>query len=504
MISYTHSRQQRSVARTAAAGLCCAATLVLGACSSGSSGGGSQSAGQLVPTEDGTNAPLTADTGGLQRNAANNASRGLSVNIGGLQRLGADSSAVDSVLKSPALTRLFGQSRAGDPLSEPTGPTTGPIDTGSLGTDLEVGVLNLINATLGIEGGNAQVTQNGNIITIDPDDDQICREELVGMDTTQAELNNCLALVTDLSVTINAQSDDTGLITYQFQNQDVLLIGYSPMQANYEVRLAGLQTFLLRAEELDGGSGGVPSTLQGAIRLSATVTNETENAEAGSFSIAVTEALRIADSSDGTDISLAPSTLLNVESDAGAGTASVSVDVGALSASFADDDGFGSSSISTLAMAGLTARADVSSNGDVLSVSNLGIGNGPLTFSIDSVEALRVTLGTFGFIVDGTGSTVALTGDLDFDLGLNNQMGMLDGADSNFAVAFGFDAPSGTVFSERQNGALQILAGGPFSASTTINDGIENASSSISVNQGECFTADGADGGLLGVVDCGL
>ena len=86
---------------------------------------------------------------------------------------------------------------------------------------------------------------------------------------------------------IEAQTEDTGLITYRFQNVPVLLIGYAPLAANHEVRFPGVQRIVQRADELQGQPSSVPSTLQGAVRLASRVSNTTPGAEAGELDLQV-------------------------------------------------------------------------------------------------------------------------------------------------------------------------------------------------------------------------
>lgn len=499
MKTHLVSRQNTSLSRNAGSLLCCAAAVLLSACGGGS---GDSSSGSSAPLINGSSIGEPAAnvaTGDLQSSAANSAAKSLNVNIGSVRGLGSDSSAIAAILNSPSLASILNQ---GDDNQQ----NDAPVSTSDVIDDqTDDNITSLVNATLGVDSITAQVSRDGssNVVTIDPDESEICSEELLGMDSSQSEIENCQALLADLTVEIDAQTDDSGLMSYRFQGQDFLLIGYSPSQVNYELRLAGLHTLLLRAEELEGDTGTVPETMQGAVRLSAETSNDTPNAEAGSFSLSVTEDLRIIDSSDGTDISLAASELLSVVADAAAGTATISVGVGALQFAFADDDESGLSSITTLAMAGLTARADITGDGDVLRVSNFGIGNGPLTLSIDSVESLRVTLATFGFTVDG--STFAVDSALDLDVNLSNAMGLIDDEDPGFSVDFGLDAPGGTVLEERQNGSLQVSAGGPLTASNTVNNGVDNPSGSISVNLGECFSNDQDDSGQpFMIVDCGI
>ena len=127
-------------------------------------------------------------------------------------------------------------------------------------------------------------------MTIDPDEGRVCQEELVGMNDP-AELQQCQDLLADLTVQIDAVTDESGTITYLFQSQPVVLISYAPLSGSYELNLAGLRSVMLRVAELDSKAGSVPERMQGAIRIAATVLNDTPGAESVNFALSVSEAL---------------------------------------------------------------------------------------------------------------------------------------------------------------------------------------------------------------------
>jgi hypothetical protein len=231
--------------------------------------------------------------------------------------------------------------------------------------------------------------------------------------------------------------------------------------------------------------------MQGAIRVAATVTNDTENAEAGTFSIRVTEPLSIVDNA-GTNISLQPSTLVSVASDAAMGTGSIEFDIAALNASVSSDDGIGGVSTSVLAFAGLTARIDVLNDGNTLQVSNMSLGNGPLRLTTDSAELFSMTLSTLGFTIDGNLGRITLNNDLDLAVFIA-ELSTLD-----------VSAPSGTVFTNQAGGSTLVSQGGPFTTSVVPGDG--SAATSISVGSGECFTTneDGDTDLPFTIVSCAL
>ncbi len=155
------------------------------------------------------------------------------------------------------------------------------------------------------------------------------------------------------------------------------------------------------------------------------------------------------------------------------GTGSIEIDIAALSASVSSDDGIGGLSTSVLAFAGLTARMDVFNDGNTLQVSNMGLGNGPLTLTIDSVEQLSMMLSTFGFTIDGDSGRITLNNDLDLAVSVAN------------LTSLEVSAPSGTEFTNQADGSTLVSQGGPFTTSVVPADG--SGAASLSIGTGECF-----------------
>ena len=485
-----HSRTLRAFGVS----LGCASLLLLAACGESGSTDSSATGSDSLIGGGGSQVPASeVSTSDLQINAANNAAKGLRVNVGSMQRLASESPAVGSGVN-------LAQSSSDDgPFSDDPNATLPAIFEDDIGGDFT----SVVNASLGLTGNDATTTRDGTRLTIDPDDAAVCQRQLLGLDAAADDIQLCQQLVADLIVQIDASTEDTGLVTYLFQGEVVLLIGYSPTEANYELKLAGLKTLALRIEELQPGSvDDIPDVMQGAVRISARVINESIGLEAGSFALAVTEQLRIVDNSDGTSIDLAPSTLLTVDSDSAAGAASIVLDVGALSLSFPDEDDFGNSSVGRLVMSGLTGRFDLTEDGNEFRVSNLGLRQGPLTISIDSVEAVRLTMETLGFTANADTSTISIDTALSINLMVNNVMGMMDASDSNLSLMLGLLAPAGTGLLGQDNGSLMVTRGGPLDIIIDLINGPDVINDSISIPAGQCLGADDSGAGLIAAVSC--
>ncbi|ASJ71075.1 hypothetical protein [Granulosicoccus antarcticus] len=463
----------------------CVSTLFLASCGGGSGDNASGGNSPLV-VEGGSGTPADdIETSQLLRKAATGTSVSLGKNVTGMQRVGDSSSSVGLLLDTSPLESLVSLMSSK--------PDEESISTDEvLNTNVEDDIASFIESLLGLDKPLAEVDRTGNHITIDPDDASFCEEELLDESSTANDLADCQSLVSNLLVEVDAATEDSGLITVNFAQQELLLIGYSPVSTNYEIKLPAVETLLNHVEQLDGGSGSMPS-MQGALRFSATVNNDAVNAESGTFSISVTEALSII-GNDGTNISLQPSTLLSVSSDTATTSASIEFDIGALNAAFSSDDDADGLSTSVLAFAGLTARMDVSNDGDSLLVSNVGIGNGPLTLTVDSEELIKLVMGTFGFSIEGNTGTITLNDNLDF---------LLSAGSVNSLSA---EAPTGTALTVQDNGISQVLLGGPLLMSVVDDNDGAPITDSISIGVGDCFMADDSIDSVLPFVaaDCGL
>ncbi len=421
----------------------------------------------------------TSSTDTLQRNAADNTSASLGVTLQSIVETMNGSAAIGSAFTVPGIGLTADQPSPDGVFNDPA--DSGPLINESFDTRVRDESGSLFETSLGL-AGNATTERNGNLITIDPDESDMCAQQgdLVGDSV-------CEQLFADLRVTINALTDSSGTINYLFRDQSVLEIVYSPELGSYELSLAGIQSMILRTNELDTQSEPAPDSMSGAVKFEARVLNSTVGAESASMAMSVSETMTIVDSATGTDISIAPSTLLELTADAGSGTASIAIGIGAMSIT-SRSDSLAGNPLQNLMLSGITARADISNNGDVLTVSNVGLGNGPLVMSVDSLESVRATLDTFGFTVDASNNTIELNGDLNYAAAFNNILGSLDEtASHDSSSSFSLSAASGTTFAEMASGVMRIDQGGPLNLVYALFDGSSATNGSVTVNQGQCF-----------------
>lgn len=414
----------------------------------------------------------------LQRNAADASGKSLGTNFLSIVQTMNGSTAIGSAFTIPGLGLTESTSPDGV-FNDPTEP--GPLINADFETRVRDESGSIFETSLGLSG-NATTTRSGNVLTVNPDEAEMCLQqgELVGA-------SYCEQLMVDLTVQIDAATDQAGTISYLFQGQPVAVVDYAPNAGSYELKLAGLHSVLVRVNELDATADAAPEIMTGSVKFEAIVTNATVGAEAGTIKISIPETVEILDDATAADVFIAPSTLLAVSSDSATGAASVEVGIGALSMTTKSDELSGNP-LQRLALTGLTARADLTQNGDVLTMSNVSLGNGPLTISVDSLEVMQATLDNFGFTINNSANSIVLDDSMYFSLVMSNALGFLDANQSNdWTSELTVSANSGTAFSEIASGVMRLDQGGPLNLSYLLFDGSMSENGSVSVQPGECF-----------------
>ncbi len=350
-----------------------------------------------------------------------------------------------------------------------------------------------LRSTFGLGQPGARTTREGNIITVDPDDASVCEEE-VPLTSLDSEQNSslCEELVADLLVTVTAETEDSGLVTYLFQNEPVLLIGYAPNAANYEIKFPGVQRVVERSEALSNADREDTTRFAGSIRVGSVITDDQPGAEAGEVTVEIVDPVEIAEIDGPNSLTLGPSTVVAVAVDRGNDSATLSVDWGALTITSSSGDSDGNSSVSTIALAGLTGSATVSEAGTGLQVRNVGPGGVPVTITIDSVESASLGIDTFGFDLDSESGQLDMTGALGVNLAVNNLMGVLDDAfEPEFMADLQLAIPAGTSIIERDVGVLEVVEGGPVTSSLIASDTTDSLQQENRIDVGSCFELDG-------------
>lgn len=376
----------------------------------------------------------------------------------------------------------------------------------------DTGVDGLIDITLGLVG-NADITRDGNSMLIDPDDNELCQHDMFGMDqdidgqmsgqmdeqADFSEMQFCLDMMSDLTVRIDGQTEDSGDISYLFQDETVMQIEYAANQTLFKLRLPGVARVFDKAYSLDPDEfGSLPEVFEGVIEWGSRVENSAVGSEAGSMSIAITAPIVVQDSVAGFNLRIAAADLLSFEHDNANGTASVAVDARAFLLSLTDEQSF------ELASGGGSVQIDLINDGDQISVSKLGLGNGPLTLTIDSVEVINMTLDTFGFDIDTMAQQLVLTDNMNLNLMVNfiDELFGDSGSGETLSLEAAVSAPQNALFSGQSNGSVRLDNAGPFSIDWFFNVSGETSGSSFVVSPGECFTEDTTGNALFSQVVC--
>lgn len=439
------------------------ALLALGAC------GGDKSVSTVV----------TEDTDLLVQNAALHASSNLGVNINGIMAM-ADRSTVVATMNR---RNTFSADRQ--------------ITTA---TKYDSEVFDHMLPTL--EGGNAVRSRNGNIITIDPDENYICQQWLADQNTL--DINNCATVLSDLSVQITATTDDTGTISYHYSGQNLLSIQYAPATASYEIFLPGFNTLVKQVADITGEAEDLPDTMKGAIRISTSLDNTNAGEEAGSLSVAITQPLQIASSTDNYDFTMGKSVLFDVSSNAATGNGTLSVGINALQIAAEGVLGSVPSALTTISLPDFTLSADLERSGTEVLLSNVGMGRGPFRVAVENNEVMSIALDKFSARFNDLTREAEFLQALNLNVAFNYSQAAFGwiGDDSTMRIAA--SAPAGTVLTEQLNGSTKVSRGGPVSyqhAYVDGDNGTESFEQDIAFTTNQCFD-DSQDNDGFELVSC--
>jgi hypothetical protein len=327
--------------------------------------------------------------------------------------------------------------------------------------------------------------RNGNTITYTPDAAAVCA--LVQLGTEQA----CLDILSHLKLVQTLTSTTTGTLQFQFDGVTAATLGYSPAETWFEIDLAGFKSALILIMGIldPGATLDLPSTFEGAVRITTT----TPAQGMGTVTLAITREIRIAGPVDCGDMSVvlgATSKLLQMVVDEQAGTATFELGLAGVDVEIPYEDDAEDCHSAALNLGGLTALLQISANSKSLVLSNVGIGGVPLVLEIDSQEALRVELDTFGMTLDGETGAIALDTDFDLSVTLKNVQAFFesffDSTDTSLEGSLTVSAPAGTEIQPGENtlgeSVGEVTAGGPLSVT-----GTGELAGDVSVAQGECF-----------------
>ena len=450
--------------------------------------GGNSGDNTNTPTDPTVNqGEVTADTDRVIQSAVDSVSGNIGTNMNSLESTTEGSSAVDGLLSDDDdnLNPSADQITSSQPFADDE-----PLGFDKMARDVVLPTL---------EGGNATRTRDGNTITIDPDEQYVCqqwsRDELDFIDPS--DVQNCAELISDLTVRIDATSDDTGKLTYLFANSNLLVIDYAPTAGGFEFVLPTIKAVIQRDSEITGSDLMVPDVVLGAIKLSTVVTNNTPGSESGSMSFAVTEPVRIKSDADNYDLQLGNSTRLTVESNAATEDAKVSLNLDSIVLSMDDFVGTDPNALSTVNIPNFSITAELQESGDKLLLTDTGFGTQAMSLSVSDRIIMTLAMAKTSMLFSDE-PILSILQNFDFDLNISD-LSELTGGDYpvNSTAALALSTIGGTVLQEQDNDSIRVISGGPFNVAYSLIDGDTNPQGTSSFAQGECFEASEDELGLV-------
>lgn len=324
--------------------------------------------------------------------------------------------------------------------------------------------------------------ESGNTITYPLNAATFCADEYNDPYTPENEVTECYAEAALISVVQTVVDDNTGTLTIKIGDAAPIVIGYGANEVYLEVDFAEVKA----AATAMGAEIQFGTTVEGAVRLTLEVINSTAGSESVAITLGVTTAINLAGTDSDGAFSLqidASDDLFQISADAGAGSATVSLDVGQIHFTFPET----ADVIVTpglFHLGGLTGSVTLSNGGDTLTGTNIGI-TGEFYYDSNTsdppAKELTITLPAFGFVVDGPTSTIEITSSAGFDLDLADDF--VDPADDG---TLAMTAPMGTEIMVMEDmygmvtymvmdGSVNVTGtgtwndGGPINATSTSN-----------------------------------
>jgi len=326
-------------------------------------------------------------------------------------------------------------------------------------------------------------TRVGATITYAPDEEALCNDALLGLvpdlvdqvndlvddaddligegelDTSDA-IDACTDLLEDLTIVLTILGEESGILAIKMYDFTFLTIGYSTNESYAELDLAQMKSIIeaIGDEQVPAEDPDLPSTFEGVIRLTNTILG-TDHAR---VTLSFEESIKIVDDSEDKETSILLSKAAKViefEANANDNTASVEVALAAIEAFFPIDDVNEEEQQAELSIDGLTMKANLTSSGDQLVVTNIGLGNAPLLFNIvdltsfiisDDPNDLELTLENFGFNIDGTEESITFSSLFDATLEIDDRFGIITD-DDFFAGRLDVDINDNTVLTPKVN-----------------------------------------------------
>jgi len=252
-------------------------------------------------------------------------------------------------------------------------------------------------------------------------DNNLAIEESVGLNSNSATVSRvgntdfCLQIAQNLSVTINAETEDSGVVSYLYRNEAFVNLSYTPNSGAYEIRFPPFLTVLQdqQATLLEEGTEPLPKALTGAIKFAVTSDPEMPD-EAGSVALQISEPIQYTQSDNNSEVQIGVSTLWEISTNAEGGRFGFDLGAVSLSGNTADNDAPQRQDTKVL-LPGLSGKAIISNASGDLIVSDLGLAQGPLSITTNSTEVISVALETFGFSISEANGQIVTNGDINLN-----------------------------------------------------------------------------------------
>lgn len=314
------------------------------------------------------------------------------------------------------------------------------------------------------------VTETGTTITINPSPARVCAEWAQALGTDVEDLEGCAEIADEIVVTINTESATSGTAALRIGTDTFLTVRYAPDTVTFETDLNAVKNTLLATSAITnpGEDPDLPATMTGIISL----TMQNLGPDHGRSTFGITQAITLEDDGDGLPLSVtvAPSDMLfEVEANGVTQEARSELALAPLQGMFTVEDDLMNPIPVDLDIAGITFLANINGNGDNLTLSNVGLGNAPITLDVGGEEAVTLSMDSaYGASVNGATGTVTVSDPVQLDLLVNDIQGLV-----GFQGSFFFNTPGGTMLTSVgddtndifrvDGGSVSVVGDGDFS-----------------------------------------
>lgn len=407
--------------------------------------------------------------------------------------LGKSSKGIGGTLSSSKATgkatKALSAAVPGSDTTAGSGTSTSDSDVGKIFEELSTELETSVTALLGegeVRGNDVYYKANGT---------EICTDDSTTPPTLDAECEEFVEA--HLSIVQKPVNDDAGTLSFLFDGSEILKVGYSNIEVSYLFNLTNLNAVL---DTIRGYDADIPDlTMAGSLSASFAVSGT----DTATVTVAVPSAISFSGSTDAGPVTFniaATNKLVQLTGSESAQTASVEFNVGQITGKFPYTLSNGAVVAGELSLAALTGKINMA--GDMMTITNLGVGTTGLTMKIGGQTALAFTADGLDATINGnTGSIALLThtaSDMTFNanLSLTNVAGVFDSvfestthtptsADTiSIDVAIARDTRLEQITDTVGDDVTKVVAG---SLSITVFDPVGGDSGTVLMVAGQCY-----------------